>query len=112
MKTGMKFYAGECGYLSLLSERSYWRLNNYWIPILCKDEIESASEELLLKYCPKALEDISEYSAFVLTQRMGLRVEWLPLYKKSTHTQRDLLLPRNRHGTAGTDRGTIRICIP
>lgn len=83
MKTGMEFYAGECGLLSLLPERPYRRLDSYLIPILRKDEIESGSEELLLKYCPKALEDVSEHSPFVLAQRMGLKVERLPLYKKA-----------------------------
>lgn len=33
MKTGMEFYAGECGFLSLLPERPYWRLDSYLIPI-------------------------------------------------------------------------------
>lgn len=85
MKTGMEFYAGECGFLSFLPERPYWRLSNYLIPILRKDEIESGSEELLLKYCPKALDELSEHNAFVLAERMGLRVERLPLYRKA-HT--------------------------
>lgn len=85
MKTGMEFYAGECGFLSFLPERPYWRLSNYLIPILRKDEIESGSEELLLKYCPKALDELSEHNAFVLAERMGLKVERLPLYRKS-HT--------------------------
>lgn len=84
-KTGMEFYAGECGFLSFLPERPYWRLSNYLIPILRKDEIESGSEELLLKYCPKALDELAEHNAFVLAERMGLRVERLPLYRKS-HT--------------------------
>lgn len=85
MKTGMEFYAGECGFLSFLPERPYWRLSNYLIPILRKDEIESGSEELLLKYCPKALDELPEHNAFVLAERMGLRVERLPLYRKA-HT--------------------------
>lgn len=85
MKTGMEFYAGECGFLNMLPERPYWKLSNYMIPILRKDEIESGAEELLLKYCPQALTDTTEHNAFVLARRMGLRVERLPLYRKD-HT--------------------------
>ena len=83
MKTGMEFYTGECGHLSKLPERPYWRLSNYMIPILRKDEIETGAEELLLRLCPNALTDLNEHNAFVLADRMGLNVERLPLYNKS-----------------------------
>ena len=83
MKSGMEFYTGECGHLKDLPERPYWRLSNYMIPILRKDEIESGAEELLLRLCPNALSDLNEHNAFVLAERMGLNVERLPLYNKS-----------------------------
>ena len=83
MKSGMEFYTGECGHLRNLPERPYWRLSNYMIPILRKDEIEAGAEELLLKLCPNALSDLNEHNAFVLAERMGLNVERLPLYNKS-----------------------------
>ena len=73
MKTGMEFYAGECGHLSKLPERPYWRLSNYMIPILRKDEIETGAEELLLKLCPNAMTDLNEHNAFVLADRMGIK---------------------------------------
>lgn len=82
MKTGMEFYAGECGFLNMLPERLYWKLSNYLIPILRKDEIEAGAEDLLLRFCPAALSDTAEHNAFVLAERMGLRVERLPLYRK------------------------------
>jgi len=85
MKTGMEFYAGECGWLQDIPERHYWRLNNYMLPILRKDEIEDGAEQLLLQFCPNALSDLNEHNAFVLAERMGLNVERLPLYNKS-HT--------------------------
>lgn len=82
MKTGMDFSAGECGHLIDLPDRFYWRLSKYMIPILRKDEIETNAEELLLRICPKAFSDMREHNAFVLAERMGLRVERLPLYRK------------------------------
>jgi len=85
MKTGMEFYTGECGMLRDIPERHSWRLSNYLIPILRKDEIESGAEQLLLDYCPNALSNQNEHCPYTLARRMGLSVERLPLYKKS-HT--------------------------
>ena len=61
MKAGMEFCAGECSHLKELPERPYWRLSNYLIPILRKDEIEAGAEELLLRLCPNALSDLREH---------------------------------------------------
>ena len=36
----------------------------------------------MLRYCPKALEDLREHDAYRLADRMGLRVERYPLYRK------------------------------
>lgn len=77
MKAGMEFCVGECGHLKELPERPYWRLSNYLIPILRKDEIEAGAEELLLRLCPNALSDLREHNAYVLAERMGLNVERL-----------------------------------
>ena len=85
MKAGMEFCAGECGHLRDLPERPYWRLSNYLIPILRKDEIEAGAEDLLLRLCPNALSDLREHNAYVLAERMGLNVERLPLYNRQ-HT--------------------------
>ena len=85
MKAGMEFCAGECGHLRDLPERPYWRLSNYLIPILRKDEIEAGAEDLLLRLCPNALSDLREHNAYVLAEQMGLNVERLPLYNRQ-HT--------------------------
>lgn len=82
MHTGMTFTCGECGYLQDKPERDMWMLSSYLVPILRKDEIEQGAEELLLRYCPKALEDAREHDAYRLAERMGLRVERYPLYRK------------------------------
>ena len=57
-------------------------LSSYLVPILRKDEVEQGAEELLLRHCPKALEDIKEHDAYLLAARMGLQVARYPLYKK------------------------------
>lgn len=83
MKKGMQFTAGECRWLDELPERPYWRLSNYLLPILRKDEIETGAEQLLLAYCPNALSNRREHDPFVLAECMGLKVERLPLYNKA-----------------------------
>lgn len=80
MEKGMQFRMGECGYLEQLPERPYWRLSNYLIPILRKEEIEAGGEELLLRLIPDALTDKQMHNPFVLAERMGLQVMRLPLY--------------------------------
>lgn len=82
MHAGMVFTCGECGYLQDKPERNMWMLSSYLVPILRKDEVEQGAEELLLRHCPKALEDMKEHDAYLLAARMGLQVERYPLYKK------------------------------
>lgn len=82
MHTGMAFTCGECGYLQDKPERDMWMLSSYLVPILRKDEVEQGAEELLLRYCPRALEDMKEHDAYLLAARMGLQVERYPLYRK------------------------------
>ena len=82
MHTGMTFTCGECGYLQDKPERDMWMLSSYLVPILRKDEVEQGAEELLLHYCPRALEAMKEHDAYLLAARMGLRVERYPLYRK------------------------------
>ena len=82
MHTGMAFTCGECGYLQDKPERNMWMLSSYLVPILRKDEVEQGAEELLLRHCPKALEDMKEHDAYLLAARMGLQVARYPLYKK------------------------------
>ena len=82
MHTGMTFTCGECGYLRDKPERDMWMLSSYLVPILRRDEVEQGAEELLLRYCPRALEDMKEHNAYLLAARMGLQVSRYPLYKK------------------------------
>lgn len=82
MHIGMIFTCGECGYLQDKPERNMWMLSSYLVPILRKDEVEQGAEELLLRYCPNALEDVKEHDAYLLAARMGLQVERYPLYRK------------------------------
>lgn len=82
MSKGMTFTCGECGFLEDKPCRNLWMLSSYLVPILRKDEVEQGAEELLLRYCPKALEDLREHDAYRLADRMGLRVERYPLYRK------------------------------
>lgn len=82
MHSGMVFSCGECGYLQDKPERNMWMLSSYLVPILRKDEVEQGAEELLLRYCPRALEDMKEHDAYLLAVRMGLQVVRYPLYKK------------------------------
>lgn len=80
MEKGMEFRMGDCGCLDQLPERDYWKLSNYLIPILRKDEIEAGGEELLLRLIPDARTDKHKHSPFELAKRMGLRVMRLPLF--------------------------------
>ena len=82
MHAGMTFTCGECGYLQDKPERNMWMLSSYLVPILRKDEVEQGTEALLMRYCPRALEDMKEHDAYLLADRMGLHVERYPLYKK------------------------------
>ena len=63
-------------------ERDIWALDDYLVPFLRKDEIESGAEALLEKYYPEALGDLKTRKAHVLAERMGLSVMTLPLYKR------------------------------
>lgn len=80
MRAGMSCVCGESGYLSEKPPRDYWMLSNYLVPILRKDEVEKGAEELLLRYCPTALDNHEDHNAFALAQQMGLTVERYPLY--------------------------------
>ena len=59
-----------------------WLLNDYLIPILRKDEIETAAEHMLYLYCPDALKNPTKHDAYALANRMGLNVIHLPLYQR------------------------------
>ena len=61
MESGMEFWTGACGYLRDMPERRHWRLSDYMIPILRKDEIEEGAEELLRAFCPNAATDRREH---------------------------------------------------
>lgn len=82
IKDGMVFSCGECGYLEDKPNRNLWMLSNYLVPILRKDEVEKGAEDLLLRFCPNAIEDYHEHNAELLAERMGLKVERYPLYRK------------------------------
>ena len=43
----------------------HWRLSDYMIPILRKDEIEEGAEELLRAFCPNAATNRREHDPFV-----------------------------------------------
>lgn len=86
MRYGMSFTCGETGFLKEKPARNYWMLSNYLVPILRKDEVEKGAEDLLLRYCPNALNDSREHNAYLLAERMGLNVERYPL-----HNQRNTL---------------------
>lgn len=83
MRAGMSCICGESGYLSEKPPRDYWMLSNYLVPILRKDEVEKGAEELLLRYCPAALDNREDHNAFALAQQMGLTVERYPLYRQN-----------------------------
>ena len=61
MESGMEFWTAACGYLRDMPERRHWRLSDYMIPILRKDEIEEGAEELLRAFCPNAATDRREH---------------------------------------------------
>ena len=63
-------------------KRDMWMLDDYLVPILRKEEIEVAAEDLLENYYPEALSDLRTHKAIVLAERMGLSVMTLPLYKR------------------------------
>lgn len=79
IKDGMVFSCGECGYLEDKLNRNLWMLSNYLVPILRKDEVEKGAEDLLLRFCPNAIEDYHKHKADLLAERMGLKVERYPL---------------------------------
>ena len=79
MQKGMSFTTANSGCLEDLPERDYWKLTRYLIPILTKEQIEEGAEELLLRYCPKALTDNCEHDPYLLANKMGLNVKHVPL---------------------------------
>ena len=81
MRKGMSFVTANSGRLEDLPDRDYWKLTRYLIPILTKEQIEEGAEELLLRYCPKALTDKREHDPYLLARKMGLNVRRVPLYK-------------------------------
>lgn len=89
MLHGMSFTCGEAGLVENKPQRDFWMLSAYLVPILRKDEIEKGAEELLLRYCPAAFTDQREHNAYLLAERMGLRVEHLPLFRQ--HETRSVL---------------------
>lgn len=82
MRNGMSIACGECGYLVDRTEREYWMLNEYLVPILRKEEIEEGAEHLLYRYCPEAFQDPQAHRAGQLAQRMGLEVVRAPLHQR------------------------------
>lgn len=104
MRGEMDFIIGDSGLLEHRPLRELWRLSEYLVPILRKNEIEKEAEKLLLRYCPNALEDPEERNAYILADRMGLRVERLPLYHRNS--TRSMLY--FCEGTAAVDGGEER----
>lgn len=84
MSTKMSFTCGECGLLDEKPIRNMWMLSNYLVPILRKDEVERGAETLLFRHCPDALNDLQEHNAYVLAERMGLKVARYPLFHQQT----------------------------
>lgn len=84
MSTKMSFTCGECGLLDEKPIRNMWMLSNYLVPILRKDEVEKGAETLLFRHCPDALNDLQEHNAYVLADRMGLKVARYPLFHQQT----------------------------
>lgn len=82
MLHGMSFSCGEVGLLENKPQRDFWMLSTYLVPILRKAEIEKNAEDLLLRYCPTAFTAPAEHNAYLLADRMGLRVEYLPLFRQ------------------------------
>ena len=82
MRKNGAFEFGEAGLLEERPARSGWMLSGYLVPILSREEVERGAEELLLRYCPRAWTNRREHDAYILADRMGLRVERLPLYRK------------------------------
>lgn len=60
-----------------------WKLSDYLVPILRKDEIEKGAEEILWSRMPAVMSDLKKNNAFELARWMGLEVLRLPLYKRS-----------------------------
>lgn len=84
MRSGMRFFPGQCGLAKDRPEPYGWLLSEYLVPIFHREEIEQEAENLLLRYCPEALENPDEHDAFLLARRMGLRVEQHPLYHRTS----------------------------
>lgn len=84
MRAGMSFTCGETGFIADRPTRDLWMLSNYLVPILHKDEVEKGAGDLLLRFCPAALENRDEHNAYVLADRMGLLVEHYPLHEQKS----------------------------
>lgn len=88
----MSFICGECGYLIDKSERPYWMLSEYLVPILRKDEIKDGAERLLQQHLSGAYQNPREHYAEALAQKMGLTVVRYPLHLRS-RTRKNIIFP-------------------
>ncbi len=92
MEKGPELTFGECALQAEKTDRNGWMLSQYLVPILRRDEVEQGAEALLLRFCPHALTDSRARDAYVLADRMGLRVMRCPLYRQ--HRTRSILFFR------------------
>ena len=58
----------------------YTRLSNYLVPYYTNKQVDELAEKIWLKYLPEALFNPSMRDAVKLAGRMGLKVQYLPVY--------------------------------
>ena len=74
----------EFGGVSLRQpERDRMKLDDYLIPILSIQEVNTAAEDLWFEYLPEALHDYRLLDPFKLADKMGLEVAYHRLYKNT-----------------------------
>ena len=82
---GFAFEAQELHLAADRPERTFWKLDNYLVPILRNDEIETGADNLWSDRLPE-VKDPKERSARALAEKLGLAVLELPLYSQK-HTR-------------------------
>lgn len=83
MRRGMTLQCGQCGPLAEKPERHLWKLSEYLVPILSKDDIEQGAEALLQHCLPGAYETPQAHDAEALARQLGLQIVHLPLHQRS-----------------------------
>ena len=71
------------GAMDELADEELPMLSSYLVPILSNRQMDEEAEAIWARYLPEALRDSEKRSAVTLAKKMGLTIQYQPVYCRS-----------------------------